>query len=76
MGHRTVWCATGQCPMHQDRTGVNQPLREKWRRAPLLFTELFGVPPDCPVSQRSNDYLHAMVDSDGWIVESRLEGGE
>jgi hypothetical protein len=27
------------------------------------------VLPDCPVHQRSNDYLRATVDSDGWIVQ-------
>jgi hypothetical protein len=27
------------------------------------------VPPDCPVHQRSNGYLRATVDSDGWIVQ-------
>ena len=27
-------------------------------------TGLSGVPPDCSVHQRSNDYLHATVDSD------------
>jgi hypothetical protein len=26
LAHRTVRCATGQCPVHQDCTDVNQPL--------------------------------------------------
>jgi hypothetical protein len=58
------WTVRGQCPVHQDRTGVNQPLSGKRRRD----IGLSGVPPDCPVSQRSNDYLHATVDSDRWTV--------
>jgi hypothetical protein len=27
------------------------------------------VPPDCPVQQRSNGYLRATIDSDGWTVQ-------
>jgi hypothetical protein len=74
LAHRTIRCATGQCPVHQGRTAVNQSILGKWRRAPLKFIGLSGVPPDFPVSQRSNDYLRATVDSDGWIVsQQKLE---
>jgi hypothetical protein len=31
------------------------------------------VPPDCPVSQRSNGYLHATVDSDRSTVQRRSQ---
>jgi hypothetical protein len=29
LAHQTVRCATGQCPVHHDRTGSNQPLSGK-----------------------------------------------
>jgi hypothetical protein len=32
--------------------------------------------PDCPVSQRSNDYLRATVDSDSGIVKRRSQSSE
>jgi hypothetical protein len=35
LAHRIVRCATGQCPMHQDRKNVNQPLSGIPERAPL-----------------------------------------
>jgi hypothetical protein len=35
MAHQIVRCATGQCLVHQDRTGSNQPLSGKLRRTPL-----------------------------------------
>jgi hypothetical protein len=35
LAHRTVRCATGQCPVHQDRTIPNQPLSGFRQRAPL-----------------------------------------
>jgi hypothetical protein len=41
--------------VHQDRTDVNQPLSGIPGRAPLKFTGLSGVPPDCLVSQRAMD---------------------
>jgi hypothetical protein len=50
LAHRTVRCVTGQCPVHQDHTESNQPL--------LVFTDALRYnSPDCPVHQRSNDYL-------------------
>jgi hypothetical protein len=45
--HRTVRCPKGE------RLWTRQ-LRES---APLKFTGLSGVTPDCPVSQRNNDYF-------------------
>jgi hypothetical protein len=54
LAHRTVRCATRQCPVHQDRTTSNSPPSGFSGRAPLKFTGLSGVPPDCPVHQRSN----------------------
>jgi hypothetical protein len=42
--------------VHQDRTIPNQPLSGFRQRAPLKFTGLSGVPPDCPVHWRSNGY--------------------
>jgi hypothetical protein len=35
LAHRTVRCATGQCPVHHVRTKMNQPLSGKMSRAPL-----------------------------------------
>jgi hypothetical protein len=72
-------CGIGQCPVHQDRTRSNQPLSGKRRHAPLKFTGLSGVPPDCPVSQRGNGYLCATVDSDSATIsrqksEQRVRG--
>jgi hypothetical protein len=57
LAHRTVRCPTGQCPVQQVRTGLNQPLSGFRRCTPLKFTGLSGVPPNCPVHQRSNDYF-------------------
>jgi hypothetical protein len=57
LAHRTVRCATGQCPVHQDRTESNKPLSGFSRRTLLKITGLSGVSPDCPVCQRSNDYF-------------------
>jgi hypothetical protein len=43
LAHRTVRCATGQCPVHQDRTESNKPLSGFSRRTPLKITGLSGV---------------------------------
>jgi hypothetical protein len=48
-----IW-RTGQCPVHQDRTTPNSSPSGFSGRAPLKFTGLSGVLPDCPVHQRSN----------------------
>jgi hypothetical protein len=56
LAHQTVRCATGQCSVHQDHTIPNQPLSGFRQRAPLQFTRLSCMPPDCPVHQRSNGY--------------------
>jgi hypothetical protein len=58
MAHRTVRCATRQCPVHQDRTSVNHPLSGKRRSTLLKFTGLSGVSLDCPVSQRTTAIQH------------------
>jgi hypothetical protein len=50
LAHRTVWCATGQCPVHQGTSARTLHLREKQRA-------LHYNSPDCPVCQRSNGYL-------------------
>jgi hypothetical protein len=39
------------------KTSTNWPLSSFLRAIPLKFIELFGAPPDCPVSQRNNDQL-------------------
>jgi hypothetical protein len=52
LAHRTVRCATGQCPVHQRLQLRTAHLWEFWR--PLRYNS-----PDCPVCQRSNDYFHA-----------------
>jgi hypothetical protein len=67
LAHRTVRCATGQCPVHQDcttpnsspsgffsakRTEVCPGLAHRTVRCALVWrTGLSGVPPDCPVHQ-------------------------
>jgi hypothetical protein len=50
LAHRTVRCATGQCPVHQGTQGRTLHLRE-FPRA-LRYDS-----PDCPVCQRSNGYF-------------------
>jgi hypothetical protein len=54
LAHRTVRCATGQCPVHQGLQFRTAHLREFWR--PLRYNS-----PDCPVCQRSNDYFTPTV---------------
>jgi ribosomal protein L40E len=49
LAHRTVRCATGQCPVHQGTQLRTCHLREFWE--PLHYNS-----PDCPVCQRSNGY--------------------
>ena len=50
LAHRTVWCATGQCPVHRGTSARTLHLRENQRA--LRYNS-----PDCPVCQRSNDYF-------------------
>jgi hypothetical protein len=50
--HRTVRCATGQCPVHQGLQLRTAHLRDFWE--PLRYNS-----PDCPVCQRSNGYFSA-----------------
>jgi hypothetical protein len=35
LAHRTVRCATGQCPVHQGGTTLNLPASGIWEAAPL-----------------------------------------
>jgi hypothetical protein len=46
LAHRTVRCATGQCPVHQGLQLRTAHLREIWR--PLRYNS-----PDCPVAHRT-----------------------
>jgi hypothetical protein len=57
LAHRTVRCATGQCPVHQGESA--QTLQLRVSQAQLRYNS-----PDCPVHQRSNGYLRATVNSD------------
>jgi hypothetical protein len=50
LAHRTVRCATGQCPVHQGLQLRTAHLPEFW--GPLRYNS-----PDCPVCQRSNGYF-------------------
>jgi hypothetical protein len=52
LAHRTILCATGQCPVHQGLQLRTTHLRGFWR--PLHYNS-----PNCPVCQRSNDYFSA-----------------
>jgi hypothetical protein len=54
LAHRTVRCATGQCPVHQGTQLQTYHLREFWE--PLRYNS-----PDCPVCQQSNDYTAPTV---------------
>jgi hypothetical protein len=53
LAHRTVRCATGQCPVHQGESLWTAQLREFGE--PLRYNS-----PDCPVCQRSNGYLRQL----------------
>jgi hypothetical protein len=46
LAHRTVRCATGQCPLHQETRLQTAHLREFWK--PLRYNS-----PDCPVQHRT-----------------------
>ena len=46
LAHRTVRCATGQCPVHQGTQLRTAHLREFWK--PLRYNS-----PDCPVHHRT-----------------------
>jgi hypothetical protein len=52
LAHRTVRCATGQCPVYQGTQLQTRHLRENQRV--LRYNS-----PDCPVCQRSNGYFSA-----------------
>jgi hypothetical protein len=52
LAHRTVRCATGQCPVHQGTSARTRHLRENQRA--LRYNS-----PDCPVCQRSNGSFRA-----------------
>jgi hypothetical protein len=66
LAHRTVRCATGQCPVHQGLQLWTAHLREFWRPirynsldCPVKHRTVSGGAPDCPVCQRSNDFFRA-----------------
>jgi hypothetical protein len=52
--HRTVRCTTGQCPVPQGRATLNSPA--SGIRSAIIHRTV-RCTPDCPVSQRSNDYF-------------------
>jgi hypothetical protein len=54
LAHRTVRCATGQCPMHQDGRSQTRYLRDFPR-------VLRYKSPDCPVSHRTMSGAHRTV---------------
>jgi hypothetical protein len=60
LAHRSVRCATGQCPVHQGTRLQTCHLREFWE--PLRYNS-----PDCPVRQRSNDYTAPTVVCNGTV---------
>jgi hypothetical protein len=60
LAHRTVRCATGQCPVHQGTQLQTWHLREFWE--PLRYNS-----PDCPVCQRSNGYTAPTVVCNGTV---------
>jgi hypothetical protein len=66
LAHRTVRCATRQCPVHQGLQLRTAHLREFWRPlrynspdCPVMHRTVSGGAPDCPVCQRSNGYFRA-----------------
>jgi hypothetical protein len=60
LAHRTVRCATGQCPVHQGTRLRTCHLWEFWE--PLHYNS-----PDCPVCQRSNGYTAPTVDCNATV---------
>jgi hypothetical protein len=57
---RSLW-RTRHCLVPQVATHANCLLSGFLRATPLKFTGLSSVPPDCPVSQRSNGQLRPTV---------------
>jgi hypothetical protein len=65
VGAKQNWCSlrrTGQCPVPWPEQLANWLLSGFLSAHPLKIIGLSGVPPDCPVRQRSNGQLHPMVD--------------
>jgi hypothetical protein len=60
LAHRTVRCATGQCPVCQGGSTQTCQLREFGE--PLRYNS-----PDCPVCQRSNGYFTPTVVCEGTV---------
>jgi hypothetical protein len=54
LAHRTVWCATGQCPVHQGTSARTLHLRENQRA--FCYNSS-----DCPVSHRTVSGAHRTV---------------
>jgi hypothetical protein len=68
LAHRTVRCATGQCPVHQGLQLRTAHLQEFWRPlrynspdCPVEQRTVSGGAPDCPVCQRSHGYFAPTV---------------
>jgi hypothetical protein len=66
---RQPWSGAPDCPVcHRTVSGApgnptpNLPVSGIWEAAPLKFTGLSGVTPDCPVCQWSNGYFAPTVD--------------
>ena len=62
---KTDWCSlrrTGHYPVPRLEHLANWPLSGFLSANPLKFIGLSGVPPDCPVRQRSNSQLRPTVD--------------
>jgi hypothetical protein len=78
--HRTVSGAPGKIDFKLFTFGFPRRTSAIIHRTVRCATGLSGVPPDCPVSQRSNGHLRATVDSDSeqcrtvHTTEVRAEG--
>jgi hypothetical protein len=62
--HRTVRCATGQCPV--PRAVRLQTCHLQVSKAALHYNS-----PDCPVYQRSNDYLAQRSSAKAWTMSEQ-----
>jgi hypothetical protein len=71
---RSLW-RTGHYSVPQVAALANWPFSGFLRATPLKFIALSGVPPDCPVSQRSNGQLRPTVDcaDDGTINRAEVK---
>jgi hypothetical protein len=65
LAHRTIRCATGQCPVHQGTQLRTCHILEFWE--PLRYNS-----PDCPVCQQSNGYTATTVVCNGTVKVSSV----